>query len=89
MSAHVAANATPGDNMGFIVLTKGAVTRRIPYYFEVSKPALANVTATELRPQQSGDTVTGRERRVALPLPVLAVRPAADVQRGAIRTARR
>jgi subtilisin family serine protease len=59
VSAHVAANATPGDDMGFVVLTKGAVTRRIPYYFEVSKPALANVAATELRPEQSGDTITG------------------------------
>ena len=60
VSAHVAANATPGDNMGFIVLTKGAVSRRIPYYFEVSKPLLANVAAKELTLLQTGDTSTGQ-----------------------------
>ena len=36
--------------------------RRIPYYFEVSRPALANVPATELRTLQAGDTVTGQNR---------------------------
>ena len=43
VTAHVAAGAAAGDDMGFVVLTKGAVTRRIPYYFEVTQPALANV----------------------------------------------
>ena len=37
VTAHAAPTATPGDDMGFIVLTKGAVSRRIPYYFEVSQ----------------------------------------------------
>jgi minor extracellular serine protease Vpr len=60
VTAHAAAGATAGDDMGFIVLTKGAVSRRIPYYFEISKPALANVPATELRASQSGDTITGQ-----------------------------
>jgi hypothetical protein len=46
--------------MGFIVLTKGAVSRRIPYYFEVVKPALSGVPATELKVLQSGDTITGQ-----------------------------
>jgi hypothetical protein len=60
VSAHAAAGAATGDDMGFIVLTKGGVSRRVPYYFEVVKPALANVPAVELRVQQSGDTVTGQ-----------------------------
>ncbi len=60
VTVHTAAGASTGDDMGFIVLTKGAVTRRIPYYFEVVKPALANVSATELRLAQSGDTITGQ-----------------------------
>ena len=38
--ARASAAAQAGDEMGFVVLTKGAVTRRIPYYFEVTKPAL-------------------------------------------------
>ena len=60
VDARVAAGAATGDDMGFIVLTKGAVSRRIPYYFEVTKPALANVPATELKTLQTGDTVTGQ-----------------------------
>jgi hypothetical protein len=62
VSAHVAAAAATGDDMGFVVLTKGTVTRRIPYYFEVTKPALANVPATELKAAQTGNTVTGQNR---------------------------
>ena len=60
VTAHAAAGATTGDDMGFIVLTKGAVSRRVPYYFEVAKPALAGMPATELRVLQSGDTITGQ-----------------------------
>jgi minor extracellular serine protease Vpr len=60
VTAHAAAGATAGDNMGFLVLTKGVVSRRIPYYFQVSKPALAGMPATELRVTQSGDTITGQ-----------------------------
>jgi minor extracellular serine protease Vpr len=60
VSAHAAANAATGDDMGFVVLTKGAVSRRVPYYFEVAKPALANVPAVELGVLQSGDTITGQ-----------------------------
>jgi hypothetical protein len=62
VTAHSAANAAIGADMGFVVLTKGAVTRRVPYYFEVSRPALANVPATELKSLQQGDTVTGQNR---------------------------
>jgi hypothetical protein len=57
--AQAAASATPGDEMGFVQLTKGTVTRRVPYYFEVAKPALESQPATELRAIQVGNTVTG------------------------------
>jgi hypothetical protein len=56
------AAAQPGDEMGFVVLTKGTVTRRIPYYFEVTKPALENVPATELKTFVTGDTIRGENR---------------------------
>ena len=59
VTAHASATGATGENMGFIVLTKGTVSRRIPYYFHVEKPALANVRATELRVDQTGDTITG------------------------------
>jgi hypothetical protein len=69
VTVHAAANAAAGDDMGFIVLTKGAVSRRIPYYFEVAKPALANVAATELKVSQSGDTITGQNNVSAYRFP--------------------
>ncbi len=62
VTAHASSGAAAGDNMGFVVLTKGTVSRRIPYYFEVTRPALANVPATELKALQQGDTVTGQSR---------------------------
>src|SRR6266511_2874448 len=38
--ARAAADAEAGDQMGFVVLTKGAITRHVPYYFAVTRPAL-------------------------------------------------
>jgi len=35
------AGSTPGDVTGFVVLTRGADVRRIPFWFEVSAPKLA------------------------------------------------
>jgi minor extracellular serine protease Vpr len=78
VDAHVAAGAATGDDMGFIVLSKGSVSRRIPYYFEVVKPALANVPATELKTLQTGDTVTGKNLVSQYRFPTSAFGPAAD-----------
>ena len=41
VTAQVAPNAGAADLTGFVVLTHGADTRRIPYWVEVSHPALA------------------------------------------------
>jgi hypothetical protein len=60
--AHAAANAATGENYGFVVLHKGAVTRRIPYLFLVSRPALAAAQVLPLRRTQTGDTRTGTSR---------------------------
>ncbi len=60
--ARAAADAPSGENYGFIVLTNGTVTRRIPYLFVVSHPALAGVAATPLRATQTGDTRRGTSR---------------------------
>jgi minor extracellular serine protease Vpr len=57
--ARASAAAQAGDEMGFVVLTKGAVSRRIPYYFEVTKPALERAPATELKSFVIGDTIRG------------------------------
>jgi minor extracellular serine protease Vpr len=52
-------NAAAGDNYGFLVLRRGDVTRRVPYYFAVTRPALESVQAVPLRVFQEGDTSTG------------------------------
>jgi subtilisin family serine protease len=41
VSATVGSSAVPGDYTGFVVLTQGGNTRRVPYWLEVSRPALA------------------------------------------------
>ena len=68
--AHAAAGATQGENYGFVVLTKGSVTRRVPYFFLVDKPALAGATVLPLKRTQSGDTRTGTDLVEAYRYPV-------------------
>jgi subtilisin family serine protease len=77
------ATATPGDDMGFIVLTKGTVTRRIPYYFEVSKPVLANVAVTALKQNQTGNTVKGVSHVSAYRFPTWPFGPPPNYSTGA------
>jgi minor extracellular serine protease Vpr len=62
VTAGASATATAGDDYGFIVLRRGAVTRRIPYAFFVTRPALRNVTPIELRRFQTGTTAKGASR---------------------------
>jgi minor extracellular serine protease Vpr len=54
--AHAAAGSPMGEDYGFVVLQKGAITRRVPYLFLVDRPALAAETALQLRRTQSGTT---------------------------------
>src|SRR5207245_9579744 len=44
--AHAAAGAQ-GENYGFVVLRNGEVTRRVPYFFLVDHPALADAPVLE------------------------------------------
>jgi hypothetical protein len=60
--ARAGAGAARGEDYGFVVLTRGSTTRRIPYLFVVTRPALAGVTATPLKGFQTGDTRTGVDR---------------------------
>ena len=55
----VADNAAAGDNFGFVVLTRGNETRKIPYYFAVTRPGLESKPALPLRAVQQGDTSDG------------------------------
>ena len=60
--AHAAANATPGENYGFVVFRRGTVTRRVPYFFLAERPALATAPLLRLTRRVSGDTRTGPNR---------------------------
>ncbi|HEX6702416.1 MAG TPA: S8 family serine peptidase [Gaiellaceae bacterium] len=57
--AHATAGAAAGDDYGFVVLRRGTETRRIPYLFLVTRPALAGAKPIDLKPLQVGDTRTG------------------------------
>jgi subtilisin family serine protease len=59
VTASASASATPGDDYGFVVLTNGNVSRRIPYDFSVTRPGLATVQPIELKDFQLGQTVKG------------------------------
>jgi subtilisin family serine protease len=60
--ARAPSGAEPGENYGFIVLRRGGQTRRIPYFFLVTRPELALVPALPLRATQRGTTLGGGSR---------------------------
>jgi minor extracellular serine protease Vpr len=60
--ARASADASQGQDYGFIVLRRGIETRRIPYAFVILKPSLEKVDATPLKTLQAGDTSTGPNR---------------------------
>ena len=60
--ARAGKGASPGWNYGFIVLRRGDVSRRVPYAFDVSRPALAEVDAQKLKTFTLGDTINGANR---------------------------
>jgi len=68
--AQAAAGAVQGEDYGFVVLHKGTVTRRIPYFFLVDRPALAGAPVLTLRRTQTGDTRKGVDRVDAYRYPV-------------------
>ncbi len=57
--ANAAAGASPGDQYGFVVLSRNGISRRVPYGFEVIRPALTSAQVTPLKALQTGDTRTG------------------------------
>jgi minor extracellular serine protease Vpr len=65
----VNAGATPGDNVGYLVLRRGAVTRRVPYAAFATRPALASARVTPIRRVQSGSTRRGTSRASAYRFP--------------------
>jgi minor extracellular serine protease Vpr len=49
--------APKGDDYGFVVLSKDGITRRIPYAFFVTRPALQSLTPIPIKRVQTGTTV--------------------------------
>lgn len=62
VAASATAQAPAGDDYGFVVLRRGTVTRRIPYAFFVTRPALQDVSPIRLRKFQTGTTAGGASR---------------------------
>jgi minor extracellular serine protease Vpr len=60
--AHAPADAEPGENYGFVLLRRGSLTRRIPYFFLVTRPGLAQTPVVPLRTSQRGTTAGGASR---------------------------
>jgi hypothetical protein len=59
------AGASPGDAAGFVVLSRGADTRRIPFWVGVTQPQLASEPRTALRrPGVYRGTTAGKPARV-------------------------
>jgi hypothetical protein len=58
----VPANAGTGENTGFLVLTQGTVSRRVPYAFLVERPGLERMRAVPLKALQVGSTAGGPNR---------------------------
>ncbi len=60
----VAADGAEGDVAGYVVLSQGPRTRRIPYWAHVERPRLAGATARELHPGIVRGTTLGQPDRV-------------------------
>src|SRR5438874_1104557 len=66
LRADATSNARQGDTTGFIVLSRGAVTRRIPFWLRVNLPVLGHDRhRTLVRPGLYGGNTAGRASRVA------------------------
>jgi minor extracellular serine protease Vpr len=59
VTVRASARATAGDNYGFVVLRRGEETRKLPYYFAVTRPGLESKPSQPLRDFQEGDTSSG------------------------------
>ena len=60
--ARAPAGAAQGENYGFVLLRRGDVTRKLPYFFLVTNPGLADVPVVPLKTFQSGTTATGTSK---------------------------
>jgi hypothetical protein len=74
--------AAVGDNYGFLVLRRGETTRKIPYYFAVTRPGLELVRSQPLREFNEGDTRNGVSSASAYRFPTWPFGPPPDYRTG-------
>jgi hypothetical protein len=80
--ARASSDATAGESYGFIVLRRGAVTRKIPYELSVDRPQLELMEPKLLKKFQLGQTVTGPNRVNAYCCPAAPFGPPPDYNVG-------
>ncbi len=76
VTARAFAGATAGESYGFLLLRRGATTRKVAYAMLVSRPGLESVPVLPLRQFQAGDTRTGQNRASIYRYPAAAFGPA-------------
>jgi hypothetical protein len=80
--ARASAGAVPGENFGFIILRRGDDTRKIPYYFAVTRPGLETKPTLPLRGVQDGDTSDGLSHTSVYRFPSWPFGPPPDYRSG-------
>jgi minor extracellular serine protease Vpr len=76
--ARASADAAAGEDYGFILLRRGAVTRKLPYEFFVGRPQVELMPTKKLLRFQLGDTVSGASRITSYCCPAAPFGPPPD-----------
>jgi len=74
LTASAPAGAPQGEDYGFVVLKLGSVTRRVPYFFLVDRPALAAAPVHTLKTFVVGSTRSGTSHVTAYAFPAAPFR---------------
>jgi minor extracellular serine protease Vpr len=82
VTVRASAGAAAGDNYGFVVLRRGDATRRIPYYFAVTRPGLELRPSQPLREFNTGDTRDGVSHANVYRFPTWPFGPPPDYRNG-------
>ena len=82
VTVRAAAGAAVGDNYGFIVLRRGEASRRVPYYFAVTRPGLELRPSQPLREFNTGDTRDGVSHANVYRFPTWPFGPPPDYRSG-------
>jgi minor extracellular serine protease Vpr len=79
------ADAAVGDDYGWILLRRGATTRKLPYYFAVTRPGLEQSVPVPLKRLQIGDTRKGLSHADRYRFPAAPFGPSPDYEGPPVR----